>query len=69
MAALRVAIVAGAGDCVLTPDEAATLMGVSASWLRASDVPRANVAGTKYLKSQCLAYVRVRLSTRILESA
>jgi hypothetical protein len=32
--ALRLAIVAGAGDCVLTPDEAATLMGVSPSWLR-----------------------------------
>jgi hypothetical protein len=45
-------------------------MGVGTTWLRSSDVPRAAVAGgPKYLKSQCLAYVRVRLSTRILESA
>lgn len=66
-AAVRLAVIAGAGDAVLNPTEAAALMGVSESWLRASDVPRANVAGTKYLKSQCLAYVRARLSHRIME--
>lgn len=64
---LRIAIIAGATDAVLDPGEAAALMGVSESWLRASDVPRANVGGTKYLKSQCLAYVRVRLSHRIID--
>jgi hypothetical protein len=66
-AALRQAIIAGAGDCILEPGEAAIVMGVSESWLRASDVPRAKVAGVKYLKSECLKYVAVRLSHRILE--
>jgi hypothetical protein len=69
-AALRAAIIAGPGDCVLTPEEAAAFMGVGTTWLRTSDVPRAPVAGgPKYLKSQCLAYIRVRLSARILETA
>lgn len=55
---------------MLSAKEAAAVMDVSTSWLRGSDVPRAKVAGhPKYLKSQCLAYVRVRLSARILESA
>lgn len=67
-ASLRAAVIAGPGDCVLTQDEAAALMHVSVNWLRTSDVPRASVAGgPKYLKSQCLAYVRVRLSARIIE--
>lgn len=64
--ALRLAVIAGSTDCVLTPTEAAAFMGISESALRASDVPRADVAGTKYLKSQCIAYVRVRLSSRII---
>ena len=67
--ALRLAVIAGAGDAVLTPDEAAVVMGVSESWLRRSDVPRAPVAGVKYLKSECLAYVRQRLTHRITEAA
>lgn len=66
---LRAAIIAGPGDAILTPPEAAALMGVSVSWLRASDVPRADVAGTKYLKSECLKYVAVRLSHRILDKS
>lgn len=65
--ALRVALIAGPSDAVLDPEEAAAVMGVSLSWLRASDVPRANVAGTKYMKSQCLLYVRNRLSHLMLE--
>ena len=65
---LRLAVIAGAGDAVLTPSEAAALMGVSERWLRGSDVPRADVAGTKYLKSECLKYVAVRLSHRILSA-
>ena len=69
MSDLREAIIAGATDCVLTPTEAAALMGVGVSWLRESDVPRAAVAGTKYLKSECLAYVAARLSHRVLKSA
>ncbi len=67
--ALRAAIIAGAGDCILEVEEAAVLMTVSESWLRASDVPRAKVAGVKYLKSECLKYVAVRLSHRILEKS
>lgn len=67
-ASVRLAVIGGAGDCPLSPAEAAALMGVSESWLRASDVPRAKVAGhPKYMKSQCLAYVRARLSHRIME--
>lgn len=65
--AIRLAVIGGAGDAVLSPAEAAAVMGVSESWLRSSDVPRASVAGTKYLKSQCLAYVRARLTHRVLE--
>lgn len=68
-ASLRIAIIAGAGDCVLDPCEAAVVMGVSESWLRGSDVPRAKVAGVKYLKSECVKYVAVRLSHRILEKS
>jgi hypothetical protein len=65
---LRTAIIAGAFDAPLSHDEAAAFLGVSSTWLRASDVPRAHVAGgPKYLKSQLVAYVRVRLSSRILE--
>ncbi len=66
--ALRAAIIAGPGDCVLSADEAAVFLGnIHPATLRKLDVPRADVAGTKYLKSQLLAYVRVRLSARILE--
>jgi hypothetical protein len=69
-AILRSAVIAGPGDCILSQEEAAAVMGVSVAWLRRSDVPVAPVAGgPKYLKSQCLAYVRVRLSARILETA
>lgn len=69
-AALRRAVIAGPGDCVLEPDEAAAFLGVGERWLRDSDVPRApNVAGPKYLKSQLIAYVEVRLTHRILKSA
>jgi len=68
--ALRRAVIAGPGDCILEPAEAAAIMGVSERWLRDSDVPRApNVAGPKYLKSQCIAYVEVRLTHRVLKSA
>jgi hypothetical protein len=66
-AALRAAIIAGPTDCALDAQEAATFMGVSESWLRSSDVPRAPVAGVKYLKSQCLLYVRCRLSHQLLD--
>ena len=64
-ARLRAAIIAGPGDAVLSPQEAAAVMDVSESWLRRSDVPRAKAPGVKYLKSQCLAYVANRLSHRI----
>lgn len=65
---LRREIIAGQGDAVLDPGEAAAMLGVSEAWLRASDVPRANVAGTKYLKSQCLAYVACRLTHRVIQA-
>ena len=65
-AELRTAIIAGPGDAILDPGEAAAVMGVSEAWLRRSDVPRADVAGPKYLKSECLKYVAVRLSHRVL---
>lgn len=65
--ALRLAVIAGPTDCPLSPEEAAAFMNVSESWLRGSDVPRGDAAGTKYLKSQCIAYLRVRLSSRIIE--
>lgn len=61
---LRDAVIAGATDAVLTQAEAAAFLGVSESWLRRSDVPRASVAGPKYLKSQCLLYVLQRFSHR-----
>lgn len=65
--AYRVGVIAGAGDAVMTPSEAAAFMTVSESWLRRSDVPRARtgVGGVKYLKSECLKYVAARLSHRI----
>lgn len=64
---LRLAVLAGDTDAPLTLDEAAAFMGVSASWLRRSDVPRApGAGGVRYLKSECLAFVRVRLSHRIV---
>lgn len=66
---LRHAIIAGPGDAILSHREAAALLGVSEAWLRKSDVPRANVAGgPKYLKSECLKYVAVRLSHRVLSA-
>lgn len=66
-AQLRALMIAGAGDAVLSPEEAAAVMGVSLSWLRRSEVPRARhgVGGVKYLKSECLAYVAAHLSHRI----
>lgn len=66
--AVRLAVISGQADAPLSPGEAAAFLGVSESWLRASDVPRADVAGTKYLKSQLVAYVRVRLSHRIIDA-
>jgi hypothetical protein len=63
--ALRRAIIAGGTDCPLTPEEAAVFMGRSLSWLRASDVPRTEDA--LYLKSECLKYIKCRLSHTILE--
>lgn len=66
--ALRVAIIAGSGDAILSLEEAAAVMSVSVSWLSRSDVPRADVAGPKYLKSECLKYVAVRLSHRVLSA-
>ena len=66
--AIRIAVISGLGDAVLSPSEAAALMGVSEAWLRRSDVPRANVGGTKYLKSECLKYVAARLSHRVLSA-
>jgi hypothetical protein len=67
VAKLRAAIIAGPGDAVLSPEEAAAVMDVSLSWLRRSDVPvaRKDVGGVKYLKSECLKYVATRLSHRI----
>jgi hypothetical protein len=67
--ALRCAIIAGATDCPLTPEEAEVFMGRSGSFLRASDFPRADVGGTLYLKSELVKVVRAKLSHRILESA
>ena len=63
---LRCAIIAGATDCPLTPDEAEVFMGRSGSFLRASDFPRADVGGTLYLKSELVKVVRAKLSHRIL---
>lgn len=65
---LRRAIIAGATDCALTPSEAAVFLGISESSLRESDIPRAPVAGTKYLKSVLLQYVKLRLSHQLLAS-
>src|SRR5262249_49759021 len=65
-AELRRRVIAGETDCPLSLHEAATLMGVSPSWLRRSDVPRAPVAGVKYLKPQCLLYVANRLSHTLI---
>jgi hypothetical protein len=52
----------------MTPEEAEVFMGRSSSFLRASDLPRANVGGTLYLKSELLKGVRVKLSHRILDT-
>lgn len=60
--ALRRELIVHAEEAVLDIEEAAALMGVSTTWLKRSDVPRAPVAGVKFLKSQCLAYVRARLT-------
>lgn len=65
---LRATIIAGRTNCPLTPDEAAAFLGISVSTLRSSDIPRAGVFGTKYLKSELLKYVKARLSHRILDS-
>lgn len=67
-AALRLAVIAGPTDCVMDPPEAAAFLTVSESWLRSSDVPRADAAGTKYLKSQLILYVKLRLSHQLLAS-
>lgn len=69
-AQLRTAIIAGATDCELTVEEAAVFMGIGETTLRElRDIPRADVAGTKYLKSECIKYVKARLSHSILETA
>lgn len=68
-AALRAAILAGPTDCEMTVEETAVFMGISASSLRELDLPTADVAGRKYLKSECLKYIRARLSHRLLETA
>lgn len=67
-AALRAAIIAGSTDCSLSVEEAAVFMGVGVTTLRDLDVPRADVAGTKYLKSECIKYVVTRLTHRILSA-
>lgn len=64
---LRMAVIAGATDCPLNPDEAEVFLGRSASFLRASDIPRANIGGPLYLKSEILKAVKVHLSHRILD--
>lgn len=61
-AALRVALIVSADEAILSAEEAAAVMDVSSSWLLRSDVPRAPVAGVKFLKSQCLLYVKNRLT-------
>lgn len=61
-AAFRQAIIAGETDCAMTPAEAAAFIGIGESTLRESDIPRADVFGTKYLKSECLKYIKARLS-------
>lgn len=61
--ALRAAVIAGATDCPLSHEEAAAFIGISPESLRTSDVPRANAFGRpKYLKSECLKFIRARLS-------
>lgn len=64
--ALRLAVIAGPTDCPLTPEEAAAFLGCSLSTLRDSDIPRARVFGTKYLKSELLKYIEARLSHRVV---
>jgi hypothetical protein len=64
---LRAAIIAGPTDCPLTPDEAEVFMGRSVSYLRASDLPRADIGGPLYLKSELLKGVKAKLSHRIME--
>lgn len=66
--ALRRAVIAGPTDCALDGQEAAVFLGISETSLRALDVPRANVAGPKYLKSQLILYVQLRLSHRLIAS-
>jgi hypothetical protein len=63
--ALRLAVIAGATDCPLTPAEAAAFIGIAESTLRDSDIPRANFHGPKYLKSECLKYIEARLPYRV----
>lgn len=65
--ALRLAIIAGATDCALTVEEAAIFMGIGVTKLRELNVPRADIGGTKYLKSECLKFVATRLTHRILD--
>lgn len=66
---IRLAVIAGQTDCPMSPEEAAAFLGISPSTLRSSDIPRADVFGNKYLKSELLKYVKARLSHRILEEA
>jgi hypothetical protein len=67
-AALRAAIIAGPTDCEMTVEETAVFMGIGVSTLRdkLTDLPKADVAGTKYMKSECIKYTIARLSHRIL---
>lgn len=65
--ALRAAIIGGATDCPLTPEEAEVFMGRSENYLRASDLPRAQFGGTLFLKSELVKGVRAKLSHRIMD--
>jgi len=51
---------------VMTSEEGARFMRISVSWLLASDVPRVHLGRrVLFLRSECLAYVRARLSHRV----
>lgn len=66
---LRVAIIAGETDCPMNAEEAAIFLHRSHSFLRETDMPRADIGGPLFLKSEILKYVKNRLSHRIMEQA
>lgn len=68
-AALRRELITGPNDCLMNPQETAAFMGISEASLRNLPVPRADIAGPKYLKSQCLLYVKHHLSHQLLDIA